>query len=241
MNESKWRRILTILTALLIGIGVASVVKHWTTMAAGGDVGADIMQAREELALEEANFRSLSTQNDRLEARKKLLLQGLSEQGVMSEVIAEHGKFAMIAGLTDVKGAGITITLNDKADYDPINDPIESVIHDSTINYVINILWAGGARAISFNDVRLTAVSEINCVGPTILSYGVRQMPPYVISAIGPIDDLVSVLESDSYLARLTQPEIGIRLGISPESELILPSFLKSRDYAHYMNLLEAP
>lgn len=229
------------MAALLIGLGVASVVKDWTSMAAEDDVGADVVRAREELAIEEANYKSLQMQNDQLETRKKLILDGLSEQGVLSEAIAEHGKFAMIAGLTDVKGSGVVITLNDKPDYDPLKDPIESVIHDSTINYVINILWAGGARAISFNDVRLTAVSEINCVGPTILTYGVRQMPPYVISAIGPVDDLVEIVRSDSYLARLTQTEIGIRLNISPEPDIVLPSFLKSRDYSLYMDLLETP
>jgi len=227
--------------SLLIGLGVASVVKDLTSMAAEDDVGAEVVRAREELAIEEANFKSLQMQNDQLEARKKLILDSLSEQGVLSEAIAEHGKFAMIAGLTDVKGRGVVITLDDKPDYDPLKDPIESVIHDSTINYVINILWAGGARAISFNDVRLTAISEINCVGPTILTYGVRQMPPYVISAIGPVDDLVEIVRSDSYLARLTQTEIGIRLNVSQEPEVVLPSFLKSRDYSLYMDLLETP
>ncbi|MGI6508460.1 MAG: DUF881 domain-containing protein [Saccharofermentanales bacterium] len=241
MNNLKWKRIIAVVAALLIGLGVASVVKDWTSMAAEDDVGADVVRAREELAIEEANYKSLQMQNDQLETRKKLILDGLSEQGVLSEAIAEHGKFAMIAGLTDVKGSGVVITLNDKPDYDPLKDPIESVIHDSTINYVINILWAGGARAISFNDVRLTAVSEINCVGPTILTYGVRQMPPYVISAIGPVDDLVEIVRSDSYLARLTQTEIGIRLNISPEPDIVLPSFLKSRDYSLYMDLLETP
>ena len=229
------------MASLLIGLGVASVVKDLTSMAAEDDVGAEVVRAREELAIEEANFKSLQMQNDQLEARKKLNLDSLSEQGVLSEAIAEHGKFAMIAGLTDVKGRGVVITLDDKPDYDPLKDPIESVIHDSTINYVINILWAGGARAISFNDVRLTAISEINCVGPTILTYGVRQMPPYVISAIGPVDDLVEIVRSDSYLARLTQTEIGIRLNVSQEPEVVLPSFLKSRDYSLYMDLLETP
>jgi uncharacterized protein YlxW (UPF0749 family) len=241
MNNLKWKRIIAVVAALLIGLGVASVVKDWTSMAAEDDVGADVVRAREELAIEEANYKSLQMQNDQLETRKKLILDGLSEQGVLSEAIAEHGKFAMIAGLTDVKGSGVVITLNDKPDYDPLKDPIESVIHDSTINYVINILWAGGARAISFNDVRLTAVSEINCVGPTILTYGVWQLPPYVISAIGPVDDLVEIVRSDSYLARLTQTEIGIRLNISPEPDIVLPSFLKSRDYSLYMDLLETP
>ncbi|HPY64321.1 MAG TPA: DUF881 domain-containing protein [Bacillota bacterium] len=241
MKDTIWKRIIAVFAALLVGIGIASVVKDLTTMAVGEDVSADILQAREELAFEEANFRSQRLLNDRLEARKKLLLHSLSEQGVMSEIIAEHGKYAMLAGLTDVKGPGITIALNDKAGYDPLADPIESVIHDSTINYVINLLWSGGARAISFNDVRLTAVSEINCVGPTILAYGVRQMPPYVISAIGPVDELLDVVQGDSYLARLSQPEVGIRISISTDSEMILPSFLKSRDYSHFMDLLETP
>ncbi len=241
MREKKSYKIIAVMVAILLGLGIASVVKHWTSLSTGGDVSAEFARARDELASEEVNFKSLRMQNDKLEARKKLLLQSLSEQGVMAEAIAEHQKFAMIAGLTDVKGPGIVISLEDKEKYNPLNDPIESVIHDSTINYVINILWAAGARAISFNEVRLTAVSEINCVGPTILSYGVRQMPPYVISAIGPIEDLATAVQSDSYLARLTQSEIGIRINVTKEPSVALPSFSKSRDYSRYMNLLETP
>ena len=88
MKDTIWKRIIAVFAALLVGIGIASVVKDLTTMAVGEDVSADILQAREELAFEEANFRSQRLLNDRLEARKKLLLHSLSEQGVMSDIIA---------------------------------------------------------------------------------------------------------------------------------------------------------
>ncbi len=241
MKVKYWYKLIAVAAAAIVGVGVASAVKQWTVLSVESGVSAELLRARDQLAAEEANYKSLRAQNDQLESRKKLLLQSLSEQSMMADAIAEHEKFAMIAGLTNVKGQGVIITLEDKEDYDPLVDSIESVIHDSTINYVINVLWAAGARAISLNEVRLTAVSEINCVGPTILTYGVRQMPPYVISAIGPTGELSAAVRSDSYLARLTKPEVGIRMSIGEEDSVTLPSFSKARDYLRYINLLETP
>ena len=53
MRDMIWKRVIAVFAALLIGIGIASAVKDLTTMAAGEDISADIIQAREELAFEE--------------------------------------------------------------------------------------------------------------------------------------------------------------------------------------------
>ena len=164
-------------------------------------------------------------QNDELEQRKKILLERLEEVEDVAAVLSEMKAHSVLSGMTDVQGSGLVLTMDDKLDYDPLTDPIEAVIHDSTVNYVLNLLWSSGARAIAFNGVRLTAVSEISCVGPTILCYGVRQMPPYVIEAIGPQADMERELATDSYLLYLTQDKIGVRLSTVLVDDLTLPSF----------------
>jgi uncharacterized protein YlxW (UPF0749 family) len=94
-----------------------------------------------------------------------------------------------LAGLTDVKGPGVIVTMDDsKLPYpkdSPPGVPPINIIHDTDIGQVVNELKAAGAEAISVNDQRLVAVSPIRCAGPTIFINNTPQTPPYVIKAIG--------------------------------------------------------
>jgi len=102
---------------------------------------------------------------------------------------ADLEKAQFQAGLTDVKGPGIIVTLNDSKVAFPGGLPPgmtpPNIIHDTDINQVTNELKAAGAEAISVNDQRLVAVSPIRCAGPTIFVNNTPQTPPYVITAIG--------------------------------------------------------
>ncbi len=94
-----------------------------------------------------------------------------------------------LAGLTDVKGPGVVVTMDDSKlpypkDMPPGIQP-QNIIHDTDIGQVVNELKAAGAEAISVNDQRLVAVSPIRCAGPTIFINNTPQTPPYVIKAIG--------------------------------------------------------
>ena len=94
-----------------------------------------------------------------------------------------------LAGLTDVKGPGVIVTMDDSKlpypkDMPPGVQP-QNIIHDTDIGQVVNELKAAGAEAISVNDQRLVAISPIRCAGPTIFINNTPQTPPYVIKAIG--------------------------------------------------------
>jgi uncharacterized protein YlxW (UPF0749 family) len=60
---------------------------------------------------------------------------------------------------------------------------------------VLNELKAAGAEAIALNGVRLTATSEIRCIGPTILTNKNKRLPaPFTITAIGNAETLQNAL-----------------------------------------------
>ncbi len=242
MKGGLWKKSLTVLLALTAGLSLGFLARQMQMVGKGEDYDlAAIRQANEDLLEEEARHLMLQTQNDDLEERKKTLLRRYEDFEEVGDILTELRGNQVLAGMTDVTGPGLHLVLDDKLNYDPLTDPIEGIIHDSTINYVVNLLWSGGARAISFNGIRLTALSEISCVGPTILCYGVRLMPPYVLEAIGPADIMRQRLESDSYLAHLTQSKIGVRLSMTEEARLLLPSFSRTHDYSAYINLLREP
>ncbi|HEX9061646.1 MAG TPA: DUF881 domain-containing protein, partial [Clostridia bacterium] len=71
----------------------------------------------------------------------------------------------VMAGLTDVKGKGVIVKLDD-ANVRTSDNPNENIIHDSDMIRVVNELKKSGAQAISINGERLIATSEQVCAGP---------------------------------------------------------------------------
>jgi len=99
------------------------------------------------------------------------------------------------AGLTDVKGPGIVVTLTDSkksfptmpggfANMPPGVAP-PNIIHDTDVDAVLNELKSCGAEAISVNGQRITAVTPVRCVGPAVLVNFTQTVSPFVIKAIG--------------------------------------------------------
>ena len=65
-------------------------------------------------------------------------------------------------------------------------------------------------------------------------------MPPYVIEAIGPLEEMATAIAGDTYLSHITSQEIGIRMSINVVENLALPSFSRTGDYRSLITLLEA-
>ena len=90
-------------------------------------------------------------------------------------------KARIFAGLADVKGNGIIVTLNN-------NSYIQ--VEDIDILDVVNELRATGAQAISVNEERIVAMSEIREAGRYIMINGKQMVEPFVIKAIADPDKL---------------------------------------------------
>ncbi|CFX63253.1 Protein of unknown function DUF881 [Syntrophomonas zehnderi OL-4] len=98
----------------------------------------------------------------------------------------ELKKANMAAGLLAVEGPGVVVTLNDSTRTVQVDeDPNSYIIHDKDILRVVNELKAAGAEAISVNNERIIAMSEIRCAGTTILVNSNKIGPPFIIRAIG--------------------------------------------------------
>ncbi len=100
------------------------------------------------------------------------------------ELQEELQKSNMAAGLLPVIGTGIIVTLNDSPRQpQPGEDPNSLLVHDTHIQDVVSELKASGAEAISINNERIIAMSEIRCAGTTILVNTNRIAPPFIIKA----------------------------------------------------------
>ncbi len=101
----------------------------------------------------------------------------------------------LLAGLTNVEGAGVQVTLNDSvATTNLVENANAYIIHDLDILQVVNELRDAGAEAISLNGERIVSTSEIRCAGSTVSINNNRYSVPYVITAIGDPTNLENAL-----------------------------------------------
>jgi uncharacterized protein YlxW (UPF0749 family) len=110
-----------------------------------------------------------------------------------AQVLAES------AGMREVTGPGLQITLDDA----PRNSPLTAgaqvediVVHQQDVQAVVNALWAGGAEAMQLMDQRVISTSAVRCVGNTLILQGRVYSPPYRITAIGPVDDMRAAVDA---------------------------------------------
>ena len=125
-------------------------------------------------------------------------------------------KARIFAGLETVRGAGIIVTLDNNefihvADYDIMN--------------VVNELRASGAQAISVNDERIVAMTEIREAGQYIVINGKQFRAPFVIKAIADPDNLERALSMiDGVVDNLEDD--GLKVSIKKSDELIIYKFV---------------
>lgn len=101
----------------------------------------------------------------------------------------------ILAGMKEVEGPGLVVKMSDGTKT-PQPGEQESLywLHDSDLLLVINELKDAGAEAISINGERLTATSEVRCVGSVLSVNNVRTGAPFIINAIGDSKTLESAL-----------------------------------------------
>ncbi len=189
-------------------------------------------------------YQGKSRENDRLrlqienlEKKNTDLLNtmaaGTSETSAINKELQE-AKF--LAGLTELEGSGLTVTLRDSQKKDVDTDLMDIqayIIHDLDIRDITNELKAAGAEAVSVNGQRLTATSAIRCAGPVILVNDVDVAAPYVIKAVGEPKTLESALRMrGGIVERLPDPKM---IEIQQSQKVGIEPFSGSRQfrYAH--------
>lgn len=151
-----------------------------------------------------ANYNTLSRQYNELKVQKEILEsdieqlekqlnQSLSEAdlGALTPELREDLQYYMMAGgFTDVNGQGITIQFD-------LPDPDNVINLDHFYQELVlltNELHAAGAEAISINNERIIANSEIRLAGSAIMINGQSHRAPFEIKAIGDKDTLEGAL-----------------------------------------------
>ena len=141
-------------------------------------------------------YSKLSKEVQKLQEDKTKLENAAGDQTKQTQVLNDSlQEVKTFAGLTEVEGPGIQVTLRD--DPTATNTGVgggDDIIHDVDVLKVVNELWAAGAEAIAVNKHRIVGTSSFRCVGPVIHVDNVPISSPVRIQAIGDSDTLAGAM-----------------------------------------------
>lgn len=144
-------------------------------------------------------------------------LRGRSGQDAVP--FEEMHQAEMRASVVPVTGEAVRVTLSDAPlEVDPVGvDDDDLIVHQQDIQAVVNALWAGGAEAVTIQGQRVVSTTGIKCVGNSVVLHGIPYAPPYVIEAIGPLDEMETSLNQSPAVAVYKQYVEAYGLGYAQQ------------------------
>lgn len=177
----------------------------------------------------------LAQQVTRLRAQVDQLAAGQGDPSKDAELATRTEQ----AGLQSVVGPAVTVTLAD-APSDVASDGIDPdllVVHQQDIQAIVNLLWSGGAEAMTIQGQRVISTTGVKCVGNTVILRGIPYAPPYKISAIGNTTRLQTTLQDSAFVRIFQQYVQRYRMGysVSTAARATFPAYRGALDlqYAH--------
>lgn len=225
----KSAHLMLIIVGLVLGIMLAlqfrvtKEIQHTESVQRVTELSAQVNQMKKERDTLQVEIDTLRKNLDR--ATSGPLIDELKE---------ELEKAKVLAGVSELTGPGVEVTLNDSnISIRPGENPDLYVLHDEDVLRVLNEIKAAGAEAVSINGQRLLATTEVRCTGPTIvLNKNYRLAPPYVIKAIGNSDTLESSLKMKGGVAETLQ-FWGIQVSVKKLTQVIVPAFSAGIKYEY--------
>lgn len=195
-----------------------------------GDLSSVVSQTAKEVDGQRA-------ERDRLAEEVESLTAELG-QGTRGELTAEVEQLEVDAGLSAMRGPGLTVELDDassQAIEESGQKPDYLIVHQQDIQAVVNAMWAGGAEAVTVQGQRVITTTGIKCVGSTVVLHDVPYAPPYVITAVGDPAEMLAAIESsvsiDTYLDYVDAYGLGWDVLVHDEVEL--PPYTGSIDLSY--------
>ena len=177
-----------------------------------------------------ASLNQLQAEHEALQEQNKALEKTLKEyqEGNLGE---EMEQLLSFAGLTEVSGTGVTVTMNDSSTRGG-GDMNAYLVHAEDLLAVVNELHAAGAEAVSINGQRMVGRSAISCAGSIVMVNGVRVAAPFEIKAVGEADVLDSALRFPGGVVDNLSPW-GIEISIHKETLVEVPAYTQTALFKH--------
>lgn len=160
--------------------------------------------------------------------------QEMTEHSGYAEVLnSQLSRAELLAGLTEVEGPGVIVTVTDSQVKNTGQaDPNLFAVHHDDLLRIINELCDADAEAVSLNNERWVATSEVRCAGATVSVNNKRYAAPFVIKAIGDPDNLEGALTMrDGVVDSLAT--WGIEVNIKKQNKITVPRYTGGLTYKY--------
>jgi uncharacterized protein YlxW (UPF0749 family) len=149
------------------------------------------------------------------------------ESAVIKSLNDDILKFRVVAGLEDVEGEGIQVIIEDpfeNMEYSGENGSVIMYNYDLILS-MLNILNAAGAEAVSVNNQRIIAMTEIHLAGNNLNINNVPTAPPFVIKAIGNSDTLEASLNIRYGIVWEMRENYKLQVGIKKFENIMIEKY----------------
>jgi uncharacterized protein YlxW (UPF0749 family) len=213
--------------ALFIGL----VISIQITTTQGSDQGGLVPVAKAQGYLEQlkqvraekdAALEELNKLEDRLDQIEK---EKADEDFFLKGVVSDLEKYKMAAGVVDVKGPGVVVTVDDPLPTEEFSNEYSIImLRYELLLSLVNKMKDAGAEAISINGQRIIVTTEISLAGDNVNINTVPTAPPYIIKAIGNPETIESTLTIRFGIIE-TMKNYGLRVNIQQKDEIQIPRF----------------
>ncbi len=229
------------IVCVVLGILLALQFKSVKENSAVDDLNTTRVQTLQEL------LDDMREANDRLEEQNKELQKEIQTYRVAAAdsdgenkqaLLDENAQLQMAAGMTDVVGPGIEVVLADSTAANTSGNEANYLIHDSDILSVVNELRDAGAEALSLNDNRILATTEIRCSGSVVTVNGRRTSAPFVIDAIGDTETMFNALMMRNGVVDVLR-QWSIQVEVTEVDDMLIKAYDGTMEYRYAQALTD--
>ena len=215
---------------------LAIMIQIKTISKGTGNIGSRINDnsgLRDEVLVWQENNRKIYKDLEKSEQElEKIRKDAISKDDGAIKIEQELNENKKLLGLTEVKGDGVVITLDDNREVkaDEVLNINKFLVHAEDLLAIINELFNAGADAISINGQRVVSTTSVYCDGNVVRVNGKMIGVPITINAIGYQERLYyALIRPEGYLENKgyirTMAEDGTKATVDKKENIIIPKF----------------
>lgn len=216
------------LLALFIGL----ILSIQLRMTAGADQGGLVPLAK--VRGYEAELKMVKNEKDlvvqelmELEDRlNSIESQKAEEDDFINGLVSDLEKYKMSAGVLDVQGPGVLVTIKDPVSVDEYEQDFSTIMYNYELLLgLVNKLKEAGAEAISINEQRIMATTEISMAGSNVNINGTPTAPPYYIKAIGNPETIHDAINIRSGIIETMKMKYNLIVSTEEKDDITIPRY----------------
>ncbi|MGN1310400.1 MAG: DUF881 domain-containing protein [Clostridia bacterium] len=173
-------------------------------------------------------YKQLEESEKELENIRTKAVSGNQEDANAETELKENN---LMLGLTEVKGEGIIIILDDNRNAKDEINVAQYLVHEEDLLQVVNELFNAGAEAISINGHRVVSSTSILCDGNIIRVNGEIITVPITIEAVCSTAIYNTLIRPGGYLQLMADE--GVKVKIDSSDNIIIPKYNGVYNYTH--------